>query len=203
MKLGGKQLIIAPRKQVWDALMNPEFLKKSIPGCESVELIGENQYQATVVAAVGPVKAKFTGKIHMADLDPINSYRVTFTGEGGLAGGAEGAARVTLVEEGANTVLIYEVEAKVSGKIAQIGSRLIDATASKLAGQFFAKFNLVLTGKDEITQPKVASSYLASPGGVISAEGKLGVTTPISLTLPAWLWAVLFGFAGFYIGRVI
>ena len=202
MKLGGKQLISASKQQVWDALMSPDFLKKSIPGCESVELIGENQYQATVVAAVGPVKAKFTGKILMSDLHSPDSYRVTFVGEGGLAGGAEGVASVNLVEEGVSTVLIYEVEAKVSGKIAQIGSRLIDATANKLAGQFFSKFNQVLTGKDEVKSTPV-SRVESGSGKVISAEGKLGIATPISLTLPAWLWALLFGGLGFYFGRIL
>lgn len=202
MKLGGKQLIRAPKQQVWDALMNPDFLKRSIPGCESVELIGENQYQATVVAAVGPVKAKFTGKILMSDLDSPNSYRVTFVGEGGLAGAAEGLAGVKLVDEGSDTALIYEVEAKVSGKIAQIGSRLIDATANKLAGQFFAKFNQVLTGKDE-PEKTLKSQGEPLSGKIISADGRLGIATPISLTLPAWLWALLFGAIGFYIGRVL
>lgn len=202
MKLGGKQLISAPKQQVWDALMNPDFLKRSIPGCESVELIDENQYQATVVAAVGPVKAKFTGKILMSDLSPPTSYRVTFVGEGGLAGGAEGVASVNLIEEVAGTTLIYEVEAKVSGKIAQIGSRLIDATASKLAGQFFARFNQVLTGKDDV-KSSVAAQGESISGKTISAEGKLGISTPISLTLPAWLWASLFAALGFYIGKIL
>jgi uncharacterized protein len=202
MKLGGKQLIKASKQQVWDALMSPDYLKRSIPGCESVELIGENQYQATVVAAVGPVKAKFTGKILMSDLDSPNSYRVTFVGEGGLAGAAEGLASVTLVDEGSDTALIYEVEAKVSGKIAQIGSRLIDATANKLAGQFFAKFNQVLTGKDQ-SEKTLKSQGEPASGKIISADGRLGIATPISLTLPAWLWALLFGATGFYIGRVL
>lgn len=202
MKLGGKQLILAPKQQVWDALMNPVFLKSSIPGCESIDLIGENQYQATVVAAVGPVRAKFTGKIRMSDLNSPTSYRVTFVGEGGLAGGAEGVASVNLVEEGASTSLIYEVEAKVSGKIAQIGSRLIDAAANKLAGQFFAKFNEVLTGSYEVKTTPISQGERLS-GKIIAAEGRLGITTPISLTLPVWLWSLLFGALCFYIGRIL
>lgn len=200
MKLGGTQLIMASRRDVWYALMDAEILKKTIPGCESIVLTSDNVYLATVVAAVGPVKAKFTGKISMLDLAPFDSYKVSFVGEGGLAGGAEGLAHVSLVDLGPSTELRYEVEAKVSGKIAQIGSRLIDATASKLAGQFFARFSQVLVGGVDDTNVDERPVRFDS-SKVVSVEGKLGFSTAISLTLPAWIWVGLVGLIGFYFGK--
>ncbi|MDF1721642.1 MAG: SRPBCC domain-containing protein [Minwuia sp.] len=141
MKITGTYELEADRQKVWEALNDPEVLKACIPGCESLDKTGENELTATVTAKVGPVKAKFNGSVELKDLNPPESYRIEGSGKGGAAGFAKGGADVRLDErDGGGTVLSYEVDAQVGGKLAQIGSRLIDGTAKKLADQFFANF---------------------------------------------------------------
>ena len=135
------QRIPASKQKVWDALNNPEILKQCIPGCQSLEMSASNEMTATVVLRVGPVKATFGGKVTLSELDPPNSYRISGEGNGGIAGFAKGGATVKLSEESADvTVLLYQVDAQIGGKLAQLGGRLIDSTARKLAGQFFSSF---------------------------------------------------------------
>ncbi len=141
MEMTGEQLIPAPQQQTWDALNDPAILKQCVPGCESIEPVGENQYQVLMVARVGPVSAKFKGKLTLSDVQPPNSYAIAFEGQGGAAGFAKGGAQVRLSPEGAGTKLSYEAKANVGGKLAQIGSRLIDAAAKKVADDFFRNFN--------------------------------------------------------------
>ena len=129
MEMTGEYRIPASREQVWAALNDPEILKASIPGCESLERTGENGFTAAVVAKVGPVRARFTGAVTLQDLDPPNGYTISGEGKGGAAGFAKGDARVRLAEDGGATLLSYEVTANVGGKLAQLGSRLIDGTA--------------------------------------------------------------------------
>jgi hypothetical protein len=140
MKLTGEYAIPATRQTVWEALNDPAVLQASIPGCNSLEATAENEFTAQVVARVGPVKAKFKGKVTLSDLTPPESYRITGEGQGGAAGFAKGGALVTLTADGDNTVLSYEVDATVGGKLAQIGQRLIDAAAKKMADDFFTTF---------------------------------------------------------------
>jgi uncharacterized protein len=140
MEMTGERRIPAPRQVVWERLNDPETLKACIPGCESVEKTGDNEFTAKVKAKVGPVRAKFSGKVTMTDLDPPAGYTITGEGTGGVAGFAKGSAKVSLEEDGAETILRYGVQAQVGGKLAQIGSRLIDATARKLAEEFFGRF---------------------------------------------------------------
>ena len=143
MDMTGQYRIPAPREQVWAALNDPEILKAAIPGCESIEKTSDTAMTATVVTKVGPVKAKFQGAVTLSDLDPPNGYTISGEGKGGPAGFAKGGARVRLEPDGPNgeaTVLHYEVKADVGGKLAQLGSRLIDGTARKLAGEFFTNF---------------------------------------------------------------
>ena len=140
MDMTGTQHIEAPRDVVWTALNDVEVLRQSIPGCESVEKISDTEMNAKVVLKVGPVKATFTGKVKLSDLDPPNGYTITGEGSGGAAGFAKGSATVRLVENSGTTDLNYEVKAQIGGKLAQLGSRLIDSTAKKLAGEFFVKF---------------------------------------------------------------
>jgi carbon monoxide dehydrogenase subunit G len=141
MEMTGEQLVAAPQQKVWDALNDPEMLKACVPGCESIEPTGENAYQVLMVARVGPVSAKFKGKLTLSDVHPPQSYAIAFEGQGGAAGFAKGGAKVSLSPEGSGTKLAYDVKASVGGKLAQIGSRLVDAAAKKVADDFFRNFN--------------------------------------------------------------
>jgi uncharacterized protein len=145
--MNDSQRIPASKQKVWEALNNPDVLKQCIPGCQSLEMSAPNEMTATVVLRVGPVKATFGGKVTLSDLDPPNSYRISGEGSGGIAGFAKGGATVRLTEESADvTILAYEVDAQIGGKLAQLGGRLIDSTAKKLAGEFFASFGEVVGG---------------------------------------------------------
>jgi carbon monoxide dehydrogenase subunit G len=150
MEMKGEQLIAASRQQVWDALNDPEALKACIPGCESIEAAGANAYQVLMVAKVGPVSAKFKGKLTLSDVQPPESYSIAFEGQGGAAGFAKGGAKVKLFSENKEqTKLAYDVNANVGGKLAQIGSRLVDAAARKVADDFFARFNARFAAKPD------------------------------------------------------
>jgi carbon monoxide dehydrogenase subunit G len=141
MQMQDSQRIPASKDKVWAALNDPEVLKKCIPGCQSLEMSSPTEMTATVVFKVGPVKATFGGKVMLSDLDPPNSYRISGEGSGGVAGFAKGGASVKLEAESADvTILQYEVDAQIGGKLAQLGGRLIDSTSKKLAGEFFASF---------------------------------------------------------------
>ncbi len=137
MKFSGEYSIPASQQRVWDALNDPEILKKAIPGCESIEKVNEQEMDAVVQASVGPVKAKFTGKVLLSEMDPPNAYKLSGEGKGGAAGFAKGVALVNLAPHEDGTLLHYDVDATVGGKLAQIGQRFIDATAKKMADDFF------------------------------------------------------------------
>ncbi len=141
MEMSGEQLIPASQAATWAALNDPEILKACVPGCESIERTAENEYVVLMTARIGPVSAKFKGKLALSDLDPPNSYSLAFEGQGGVAGFGKGGAKVQLLPEGGNTKLTYQVKANVGGKLAQIGSRLVDAAAKKLSAEFFDAFN--------------------------------------------------------------
>ena len=141
MEMTGEQLVPAPQKTVWDSLNDPAVLKACVPGCESIERTGDNEYLVQMVARVGPVSAKFRGKLILSDIKPPTSYSITFEGQGGAAGFAKGGASVRLSAQGLMTKLSYDVKASVGGKLAQIGSRLVDAAAKKVADDFFRNFN--------------------------------------------------------------
>jgi len=141
MEMTGEQLIPLPQQRVWEALNDPGILKACIPGCESIEKISDTEYKVVITAAIGPVKAKFNGKLLLADLNPPHSYSIVFEGTGGAAGFGKGAAQVSLLPEGSGTRLTYKATASVGGKLAQIGSRLIDGVAKKMSDDFFARFN--------------------------------------------------------------
>jgi carbon monoxide dehydrogenase subunit G len=141
MDMTGEYRIPASREKVWQALNDPQTLKASLPGCESLEKISDKEFAATVVAKVGPVKAKFNGNVTLSNLNPPESYTISGEGKGGAAGFAKGGADVRLAEEGEATVLTYTAKADVGGKLAQLGSRLIDGTAKKMADEFFGNFS--------------------------------------------------------------
>ncbi|MGD9954261.1 MAG: CoxG family protein [Burkholderiales bacterium] len=163
MQMKGEQLLSAPPERVWEALNDPEMIRECVPGCESLERVSDTEFRALLLAAIGPVKAKFTGKLTLSDLDPPRSYRMGFEGSGGAAGFAKGSAEVTLVPEGAGTRLAYSASVQVGGKIAQVGSRLIDGVAAKIAGDFFARFRDRLGG--EAAAPSVPVLVPAAAGG--------------------------------------
>jgi carbon monoxide dehydrogenase subunit G len=146
MEMTGEQLIPLPQAEVWRALNDPEVLKTCIPGCESIERVSDTEFRVVITAAVGPVKARFTGKLVLTDLDPPNSYSLSFEGSGGAAGFGKGSAHVSLKPEGEGTRLIYTAKASIGGKLAQVGSRLIDGVARKMADDFFTAFNRTVVG---------------------------------------------------------
>src|SRR4029077_19115443 len=146
MEITGEQLIPKPQQQTWDAICDPAVLQICIPGCETMEKISDSEFHMTMAARVGPVSAKFKSKITLTDVDAPNAYTLIFEGQGGVAGFAKGEARVRLAAEGEATRLSYAAKANVGGKIAQIGARLIDGVAKKMAETFFSNFNKHLTG---------------------------------------------------------
>ncbi len=164
MKLSGDYLIPASQDRVWEALNDPEILKQSIPGCESIDKVSDTEMDAAVEAAVGPVKAKFKGKVNLSNLEPPHSYTLSGEGKGGAAGFAKGSANVSLTPENGGTKLHYEVDATVGGKLAQIGQRFIDATAKKMADDFFETLSdLASDGKGAIKQEAPAETSEAPP----------------------------------------
>ena len=156
MDMSGSQRIEATRDKVWAGLNDPAVLKECIPGCEAIEMTSPTEMTAKAVLKIGPVKASFAGKVTLSDLDPPNGYTITGEGQGGVAGFAKGSATVRLEADGEATILHYEAKADVGGKIAQMGARLIDGTAKKLAGDFFEKFGKVIapsSGDEPETAP--------------------------------------------------
>jgi uncharacterized protein len=146
MDMNGSQRIEASREAVYAALNDVDVLRQSIPGCDSIEKTSETEMNAKVTLRVGPVKASFAGKVTLSDLDPPNGYTISGEGSGGMAGFAKGGAKVSLEADGDATILHYTVNADIGGKLAQLGSRLIDGTAKKLAGDFFEKFGEIVAG---------------------------------------------------------
>lgn len=181
MDMTGTQRIEAPRKQVYAALNDLAVLKQCIPGCESIELLSDNRMRATVTLKVGPVKASFAGIVTLSDLDPPNGYTITGEGSGGPAGFAKGSAKVRLEPDGDATILTYTAKADVGGKLAQLGGRLIDGTAKKLAGEFFERFG-ALVGKPPVLEAEAAASE----------ENWLGkLVRQIQALLQGWLGKIL------------
>ncbi len=168
MDMNGSQRIEASREVVYAALNDVEVLRQCIPGCDSIEKVSDTELNAKVTLKIGPVKASFTGKVTLSDLDPPNGYTITGEGSGGMAGFAKGGADVKLEQDGEVTILHYTVKAQIGGKLAQLGGRLIDATAKKLSGDFFEKFGGIV-GKHP-DEPEAAE---APEGGKKGWFGKL------------------------------
>ncbi len=175
MDMTGEYRIAAPRETVWKALNDPDVLKQCIPGCESVDKTSDTEFTARVTSAIGPVKAKFTGRVKLSDIDPPHGYTISGEGQGGAAGFAKGGAKVSLVPDGDGTVLSYQVNATVGGKLAQIGSRLIDGVARKMAEEFFNRFAALLAPKEAAAGETAAAAPSTAP-----AAAQPG--------LPGWVW---------------
>lgn len=171
----GEYRIPATREAVWAALNDAEVLKQCIPGCDSLDWLSDHEIEAVVTARVGPVKARFKGRVTLSDLDPPSGYTISGEGQGGAAGFARGSARVTLAEDGGGTLLSYSVTASVGGKLAQIGARLIDSAAKKMANDFFAAFAAIAGGEGDAEAGEAAGETAAAP----AAAGGLS----------PWLWA--------------
>jgi carbon monoxide dehydrogenase subunit G len=185
MKMTGEEVIAAPRQLVWDALNDPEILKQCITGCEEVKKKSDKEFDARVTAKVGPVKATFTGNVKLSKLNPPRSYVISGEGKGGVAGFAKGGATVRLSDTGDHaTKLAYDVDAQVGGKLAQIGSRLIDSTAKKMAADFFRKFNKTVSQMAERTEmaPKTAAKKAAKKTTKTAASKKTTATRTASKT---------------------
>ena len=162
MKMTDDIRIEATREQVFAALNDPDILRQAIPGCQELEQTTATELTATVQAKVGPVKAKFQGAVTLSDINPPESYTISGEGKGGGAGFAKGMAKVSLAEDGTGTILSYDVDAEVGGKLAQVGGRLIEGTSKKLAGEFFETFS-GLVGSSEAASDAAASEPASSP----------------------------------------
>lgn len=191
MEMTGEFRIPAPRQRVWEGLNDPEVLKQCIPGCQTLEKVSDTEFNGRVVASVGPVRATFGGKVTLSDLDPPQSYTISGEGSGGVAGFAKGGAKVNLAEDGAATVLTYAVQAQVGGKLAQVGSRLIDGVARKMAGDFFGCFAAAMA--PEQPEPAAAAVEAAPTAPVaeqvaVAPPPPLPLPRPTSARLPPALW---------------
>jgi carbon monoxide dehydrogenase subunit G len=181
MDMSGEYRIPAAKTAVWRALNDPEVLKASIAGCESVEKQSDTEFTAVVTARIGPVSAKFRGKVTLSDLDPPNGCTISGEGQGGAVGFGKGSAKVTLSEEGAETVLRYVANAQVGGKLAQIGARLIDGAAKKMADDFFAAF------ATRVAAAEAPSAALEAKTGAAAASAA-PASTAKALGLPPFVW---------------
>ena len=167
MEIAGEYRIAASKQTVWEGLNDPEILRASIPGCESIERHSDTSLSAVVKIKMGPVRATFRGKVTLSDLDPPNSYTISGEGEGGVAGFGRGSARVSLADAEGGTLLTYAADAVIGGKLAQIGSRLVDSATRKLSKDFFEKF-----------AKEVEAAALATPSSPAPAEAPEPATAP-------------------------
>lgn len=202
MDMTGERRIEAPRQAVWQALNDPAVLKASIPGCESLEKLSDTDMKATAAVKIGPISARFSGAVHLSDIDAPNGYTIGGEGQGGVAGFAKGGAKVRLEDAGAATLLHYEVHAQVGGKIAQLGARLIDATAKQMADSFFDRFAkqvapepgpvaAIPTPPEAPPPPRPAPT--AMPPSAISPLA-LVPREPFGLPLAAWIGIAVYAF---------
>ena len=198
MDMTGERRIPAPRETVWQALNDPEVLKASIPGCESLEKLSDTDMKATAAVRIGPISARFTGNVHLADIDPPNGYTISGEGQGGVAGFAKGGAKVHLDDDGVGTLLRYDVHAQVGGKIAQLGARLIDASAKQMADAFFDRFSAQVAPPAAAAAPVTAAPAepRRAPPPPPSAISPLALVPrePFGLPLVAWIGGVIYLF---------
>jgi carbon monoxide dehydrogenase subunit G len=202
MDMTGERRIPAPRERVWDALNDPDVLKSCIPGCETLEKTSDKDMKATAAVKIGPIAARFTGKVELSDLDPPNGYKISGEGQGGVAGFAKGGAVVRLADDEGATRLSYDVRAQVGGKIAQLGARLIDATAKQMADQFFDRFTERMT-LQQVETPPVATQSVEAPlqtrAPAPPAPARVSMLSlipaePFGLPIVAWIGGVIFLF---------
>ena len=195
MRMTGEERVAAPRSRVWDALNDPDILRQCIPGCQSLEREGADKLRAIVEVKLGPIGARFNGSVTLSDINAPQSYTLTGEGNGGTVGSAKTSIKVRLAEEGSATLLSYEVDAQVGGRLAQLGGPLIDATAKRFASQFFKKFGEVVGGATEASQAVATGARVPAPIAPAAPPGAGGF--PI-----AWILALaVAALVGFLIGR--
>lgn len=195
MELKGEQRIPMSRERVWAGLMDPQILKAAIPGCESVTDEGQGQMSVVMVAAIGPVKARFKGQLHMRDLTAPERYTLSFEGHGGMAGFAKGQAEVVLHEETDGTRMVYQAQADIGGRLAQIGSRLVDAAAAHMSAQFFERLVQAMQAPTSIPVVAFPMDALAvgaaapAPLAPAQVSGRVPETSMVTIQMPAWTWS--------------
>ena len=193
MKMSGTRQIQAPQADVWAKLNDVDVLKRCIPGCESLEKVGDNDLKSTVAVKIGPMNVRFSGAVTLSDLNPPTSYRISGKGQGGAAGFASGGANVKLQPRGdgadGGTLLTYDVDATVGGKIAQLGARLIDATAASLANQFFDRFAAELAPATAATAPAIGETAAPSSSS-LAGTASLDPSPPVRRVQDTntWVW---------------
>ena len=193
MKLSGSYQINLPKEKVWEALNDPEILKQAIPGCEEFTKNSDTEFTAKATNKIGPFNASFTGDVELKDLNPPNSYKITGSGNSPV-GFASGEASVKLEDENGGTKLVYEVEANVGGKIAQVGARLIDMTAKKMADIFFGKFSeLITSSSDEVSvnQNQSEEKNSADSSGKKPSNQKLLIYSGVVLAVAIIAYLIL------------
>lgn len=183
MEMTGEQIIPLPQQAVWEGLNDPAVLKDCITGCDTLDRVSDTEFKIVMTAAVGPVKAKFTGKLALMDVNAPNSYSLAFEGSGGAAGFGKGTAAVSLAPEGGGTKLSYMAKANIGGKLAQIGSRLIDGVAKKMADEFFTKF------KERVTPPEALQAQAASAATGSASPATVHEPSPAPGFNPMWFVA--------------
>jgi carbon monoxide dehydrogenase subunit G len=183
MEMKGEQRIAAPRARVWEALNDPDVLQQCIPGCQSLEKLSDDRLQAVVEIKIGPIGARFNGAVTISDAQPPESYTISGEGQGGTVGNAKGGAKVRLAEVDGGTLLSYDVEAQVGGRLAQLGGPIIDATAKQLAGRFFTQFGKVVEAPAAAPVLPVESAALAA-GVPIESATSAGAPASITPSIP-------------------
>jgi carbon monoxide dehydrogenase subunit G len=184
MQITGEHVIAAPRDAVWRALNDPLILRQCIPGCETIEKVSDTEFTAKVAIAVGPVRAKFAGRVLLSNLDPPKGYTIAGEGQGGVAGFGKGDADVRLIENSpSTTTLSYRAGASVGGKLAQVGARLIESTSRKLADQFFAKFTETVGGSSGEPAPAAEAAAVEESGVQRAVEPALAPADAESATV--------------------
>jgi hypothetical protein len=185
MDMSGSRLLAVTQQQAWDALNDPEVLMASIPGCDKMEKAGDGMYSLGVQVKIGPVSARFSGKILLSDVVPLASYTLSFEGQGGAAGFGKGSSAVQLAPQDGGTLLSYTVKAQVGGKIAQLGQRLIDGAAKSMAEDFFRRFDEEL--RRRYPPPPGAAGPVLTAGAADHSHPARGG----SVGLPLWAWVVI------------
>ncbi|MCT2398944.1 CoxG family protein [Novosphingobium mangrovi (ex Huang et al. 2023)] len=202
MQMTGEQRIAAPRQKVWEALNDPAVLAQCIPGCQSLDRDGADRFVAVAEVKIGPIGARFKGNVQLSDIDAPNGYTITGSGNGGIAGSARGGAKVRLSEApGGGTLVSYDVEAEVGGRMAQLGGPIIDATAKNLAGKFFAKFGEVVSGGGAAP----AAAAPVTEAEVVPVTVTVPTAVPAAAPAPLWGWVVALVLAltaGFTLGQM-
>jgi carbon monoxide dehydrogenase subunit G len=202
MNMNGEQRIAAPLQRVWEALNNPDVLRASIPGCQTLDKTTNDRFNAVVEVKVGPIGARFKGAVTLTDLNPPKGYTLILEGNGGIAGSVKGSAKVSLTESNGGTLISYVVDAQVGGRMAQLGGPIIDATAKQLAGKFFTRFGELVGGtaavaatSPAVNRPSASTDHTSSHTHVASSSASS--SSPIT-----WILAtVVAALSGFFVGR--